>query len=434
MKKIVISLAGLLAAAAFAPQASAVPSFARQTGMACDACHFNSYPILTAFGKSFKTGGYTMMGSETLVEGEHGLSIPSTLNMSVYLQHRTKKTTGGPKDAVGAASTNSGALGRIDFPDEFALFAAGRVSEGMGSLTEINIGSGAAGMAGTKLAIVNEIGDMKLLVVPFTVGGLGPQYGFDLFATGSTANGRVMENKDYSAAIYLGTDTSASGAAVVVASDLFHVSFTPWVAGFAASNSGVTATELGGQYVRAAFTPTLGGFETGFGVQYFAGNALKGVDAASAGTTPAVVANNVNKAMIIDAQAQGEVAGMPIGIYASYGSAAKSTATEVNMYNGSATTDKTKLGMLVDLGVVPHVFNVQLGYSTAKTGAQIGTADETDNAVIVGVRYKLRQNFKLAAAYSMYSGTAQDAGGSFDHAAGFQGGKSLLQVTMSTGF
>src|SRR5437764_7908355 len=39
--------------------ASAVPSFARQTGFECVACHV-SWPELTSVGRQFKLGGYTL--------------------------------------------------------------------------------------------------------------------------------------------------------------------------------------------------------------------------------------------------------------------------------------------------------------------------------------------------------------------------------------
>lgn len=41
--------------------AEALPSFARQTGQPCGACH-TDYPGLTPFGRQFKLGGYTMGG------------------------------------------------------------------------------------------------------------------------------------------------------------------------------------------------------------------------------------------------------------------------------------------------------------------------------------------------------------------------------------
>jgi hypothetical protein len=46
------------------PTASALPSFARQTGQPCSTCH-TAFPQLTPFGRRFKLGGYTMGGGMT---------------------------------------------------------------------------------------------------------------------------------------------------------------------------------------------------------------------------------------------------------------------------------------------------------------------------------------------------------------------------------
>ena len=43
----------------WATAAQAVPSFARQTGMSCEACH-TIYPELTHFGRMFKASGYVI--------------------------------------------------------------------------------------------------------------------------------------------------------------------------------------------------------------------------------------------------------------------------------------------------------------------------------------------------------------------------------------
>src|SRR5476651_286195 len=44
-------------------QAQALPSFARQTGQSCGACH-TDFPGLTPFGRRFKLGGYTLGGGD----------------------------------------------------------------------------------------------------------------------------------------------------------------------------------------------------------------------------------------------------------------------------------------------------------------------------------------------------------------------------------
>src|SRR5215831_16545544 len=60
----------ILAVAALPRVASAIPSFARQTGMPCSQCHTLSFgPALTAYGRQFKLNGYTFG------EGEHPMPL-----------------------------------------------------------------------------------------------------------------------------------------------------------------------------------------------------------------------------------------------------------------------------------------------------------------------------------------------------------------------
>src|SRR5665647_1322792 len=42
-----------------------VPSFSRQTGLACSTCHYQ-FPQLTPFGRLFKLNGYTLTGLPTI--------------------------------------------------------------------------------------------------------------------------------------------------------------------------------------------------------------------------------------------------------------------------------------------------------------------------------------------------------------------------------
>src|SRR3984893_12256693 len=59
----VISLAALIIGLPTRPLV-ALPTFARQTGQPCAACH-TAFPELTPFGRRFKLGGYTMGGGLT---------------------------------------------------------------------------------------------------------------------------------------------------------------------------------------------------------------------------------------------------------------------------------------------------------------------------------------------------------------------------------
>src|SRR6202050_2102213 len=55
-------LFAIVASVALSNSAFAVPSYARQTGLACEACH-TVFPQLTPFGRVFKASGYTLFNT-----------------------------------------------------------------------------------------------------------------------------------------------------------------------------------------------------------------------------------------------------------------------------------------------------------------------------------------------------------------------------------
>src|SRR6202166_1797505 len=67
----------------------AVPSYARQTGMACAACH-TVFPELTPFGREFKLNGYVLDNIKQVtgidVENNKTLAINSIPPLSVMAQ------------------------------------------------------------------------------------------------------------------------------------------------------------------------------------------------------------------------------------------------------------------------------------------------------------------------------------------------------------
>ena len=61
---------------AFPRNAEAVPSFARQTGQPCAACH-TAYPELTPFGRRFKLSGYTTQGGDSTLPPVAAMVMPT---------------------------------------------------------------------------------------------------------------------------------------------------------------------------------------------------------------------------------------------------------------------------------------------------------------------------------------------------------------------
>ncbi len=115
--------------AALATATTAIPSFSRQTGMACSMCH-NQFPQLTPFGRLFKLNGYTMTGLATIAGGDTlrpslKLSpIPPVSAMLVASLTRTGK-------ALPAAQNNSAML-----PDQASLFLGGQVTPSVGAFIQ----------------------------------------------------------------------------------------------------------------------------------------------------------------------------------------------------------------------------------------------------------------------------------------------------------
>ncbi len=396
MKKIVLSLAGVMAAVAFAPEASAVPVFARQTGMACSACHFQHFPLLNGFGRAFKSSGFTMMGAQGKVEGEH-LDIPDRLNMGVLTTMRYENVSG---------SNNPTRFTVPSFGGETAIFFGGRIAEFAGFLTEI---AGAA-----KLAALFPVGDYRVGFVTHTSTGQGVAYSFETLNTGAanthklaayngsvTANGGAGNHVNVvSASQYLGTNIAATGAQVVANGSMGFVSLGKWEpAGGAPLTPGAGAPGLSLTYARAVYTMDLGAFDAGFGIQNFGGSTQL--------LTPAV--GTAYHATTIDAQLQGEVAEMPAGFYASYGTAEASTLTVINGFN-AGTKSRTSLNLSAEIGVIPHIATAQVAMRLGQSGAvDAAGAALKDNAIMLGATYELAQNVELSLTHTMNSGSQWNA-------------------------
>jgi len=401
MKKVALSLASVLAAATFAQEASAVPAFARQTGMACTACHAQHFPILNGFGRAFKAAGYTMMGSQEKVEGEH-LSLPGTLNFGVLLKARYQKTDGNTSsDAIGSdgkkvagSSTNSG---QWQIPDEYSLFFGGRVADNgafkVGTMTEFNLAT-PAGTLGLKVPMVVELDAVKLSVIPYATDALGPFYGYTESSTGVTRGIRWAEHrKEISAHQYTGMGAgAASGLAFVAHHEMGYINVSRYSSNLFYT-AGTNGTNMGNTAVTIAVTPTVADWAIVAGVQSLAGESYTysdQVDATSATYTPAVDTYTLSKvaATGIDAQAHGAIAGMETGLYFSNASIGNNSKVKATTFGADVT-------------VIPHALSLGAAYR-----AGTNSTGKSDNAVTLAAVYDVAQNVAFHANYSMYSGDA----------------------------
>src|SRR6201998_1546115 len=119
--------------------AYAVPSFARQTGMACEACH-TVYPELTHFGRVFKANGYVLANLKQVrdvsAKKEQLLELAQTPPLSIMVQASyTQLSTALPdlSSTVPGIAQN----GTAGFPQQLSLFYAGKIAPHFGAFAQL---------------------------------------------------------------------------------------------------------------------------------------------------------------------------------------------------------------------------------------------------------------------------------------------------------
>jgi hypothetical protein len=158
-KAIWTSLCVLLLGLVGAGTAHAVPSYARQTGMACQSCH-TVFPELTPFGRSFKLNAYTI-DNLPQVQGissskEYELLLNQVPPVSFMFQTSFTSTKSAVPDAgTGTNSQN----GQVLFPQQASLFYAGRIAPNLGTFIQITYDSesGAFGLDNTELRYAKQV-------------------------------------------------------------------------------------------------------------------------------------------------------------------------------------------------------------------------------------------------------------------------------------
>jgi hypothetical protein len=115
------------------PKVAAVPSYARQTGLACSGCHYNP-PELNPAGRRFKLTGYVDRADETKVVKSEGskknaaLDLLSSLPLSVMLETSFTST----KSPIPTTQN-----GNFELPQDFSLFLSGAWTSHIGSFFQV---------------------------------------------------------------------------------------------------------------------------------------------------------------------------------------------------------------------------------------------------------------------------------------------------------
>ena len=144
-----------------APMAHAVPSFARQTSMACEACH-TVFPELTHFGRMFKANGYTLDNLKQVRDvgvnkEDMMLSLATMPPLAVMVQvSQTWLNSPLPDGSGGSGHSQTSTTG---FPQQLSLFYAGKVAPHLGAMIQLTYANDSGGISidNTDLRYANSL-------------------------------------------------------------------------------------------------------------------------------------------------------------------------------------------------------------------------------------------------------------------------------------
>jgi hypothetical protein len=351
------------------------------------------------------------------------------------------QASSGQKPTDGRNSNN----GEWIIPGETSLFIGGRVNANLGALVEGDVGGagtsdGSAFLASLKLPFTYDVGKgINLGVVPFSA-GLGPAYAYETMNTGAVGNHLInlvlptaVSAQQY---IQVGPATNgyggdAEGVGMVAVSSDFFVTLAKWSPNHLPIDTQGSSVAPTSDYARVAYMPQFGGWDLGFGLQYFGGRS-----SLADGSASPILTSVRTESYAVDAQAQGSVGNMPLGIYLSYASAPGTKTGEVaNLYNQNPNHAHA-LSLAMELGAFSEgLGTVQLAYRTADDGAD---TYGKDNAVTAGVTYLLTYNVQLALLETLYSGSAHSQDNPAYYTTAFMDasgtGKRLTSVNLAVGF
>ena len=106
-----------------------IPSFTRQTGLACNVCH-TTFPQLTPFGRRFKLNGYTLTGLQVVEAGDTAnrslkiALIPPVSAMVMSSFTRTKANQPGTQN------------NNVELPDQLSLFLGEEITPRLGTFLQ----------------------------------------------------------------------------------------------------------------------------------------------------------------------------------------------------------------------------------------------------------------------------------------------------------
>jgi len=201
-----------------AAAAAHLPSFSRQTGLACSACHYQ-FLALTPFGREFKLKGYTLTAKELIQEKDSTNGKTLTLSPIPLVAAMLQASVTQTKDAQPGTQN-----GTAELPQQLSLFLAGQVTSKVGIFSQFTYAGadGSFGIDNIDIRYANKakLGEQSEMLYGFTLNNnpsiedlwnTTPAWGFPFASSGVAPVGAVIDGALAQQAVGLGAYSMFGG-------------------------------------------------------------------------------------------------------------------------------------------------------------------------------------------------------------------------------
>jgi hypothetical protein len=187
---------GLLGLMSLTSEVKALPLFASQTGMDCQACHLQQIERLNKFGRKFMASGMTI--SQKFTDAN---SSGSDINAGVMFKSIYEKTDNKPSESGKVKDTVVTNDGILSVPRTAALYLGGRVTNNFGALLNLAYKMQNDNSISGKMVYSNEIEDGYWGIAAYSTADFGPYSGIEIYNSGLYKPFRTFDIRRLSNAI-----------------------------------------------------------------------------------------------------------------------------------------------------------------------------------------------------------------------------------------
>ena len=394
MNKQSIVAVGLLAFVSLTSEVKALPTFTKQTGMDCTACHIQHIARLNKFGRKFLASGMTI--SQKFTDAN---SSGSDINAGVMFKSIYEKTDKKPSESGQVKDTTVTNDGILSVPRTAALYVGGRVTKNFGALVNLSYKSQNDNSISGKMVYAQEIQDGYIGLAAYSTADFGPFSGMEIYNSGLYKPFRTFDIRRLSNALQateIGTGASTGLQAYYdkdgALADGDHVFATVGMYAQGQDNNQLDLTSNLVPFVRLAYEYPVGSYNLILG-----GFAIIGGDTASDTSSISIERKTYGMDFMVEGYIGDKSATLTMSKVfkneVTYTGIGAGTSKDLDNIDNEAFSVGGEVNLTPDFGVKLAYLTMNDRYPYSNTN-KVNVKD-LDNAITVGMDYSFKYYFPM---------------------------------------